>query len=215
MHGNNNKRKYKNILYRKSIVEAMSEEYVIKYGFEDSYRRFERSINNMSKEGDEAERLALDYLKKRDLVSSNIRTNQVIALKSIKIEADIIDYDKKIVYEIKSRKSALQAKKAIKEKYRLFEYDKKHSNYQNYEFHGIIVENRETTKVVKGIAKFEHTNINDEIMKQVFEKHIELVNYYKNIPRSEKAIEQSKAEIRNKKRLKNQQKKALNLQKNS
>ena len=73
-------KKYGKTKYRKSIVKSMDEKFVMKYGFEDSYRRFERSINRMDKEGDLAEELAVKYLKEKGLLSDNIRVNAVIAL---------------------------------------------------------------------------------------------------------------------------------------
>lgn len=167
--------------YRKSIVESMKAEKVSLYGFEDSYRRFERSINNMSKAGDEAERLAVEYLKEKNLLSENYRTNQVIALHRIKIEADIIDYDNKIVYETKSRRNGELAKRAIKEKWRTFEYDKLKSNYHDYKFIGIVVANYETGIQVKGLATFEKSKINIAKMDESFANHFTKIEQLKKI----------------------------------
>lgn len=167
--------------YRKSIVESMCDEKVKKYGFDESYFRFEKSINRMSKSGDEAEKLAVEYLIDKKILSSNYRTNIVIALNKIKIEADIIDYDKKIVYETKSRKTGEIAKMAIKEKWRTFEFDKINSNYEDYTFVGIVVANYDTGKKVKGLAKFENSTYNSEKMENDFKKHFERIKRFREI----------------------------------
>lgn len=172
------------VKYRKSIVESMQEKYVKKYGFEDSYRRFELSIKNMEKEGDKAEEMAVEYLKKLNLLSKNYQLNRVIALDTIKIEADIIDYDNKIIYETKSRKTGELAKRAIKQKWDIFQYDKNHSNYQDYKFYGIIVANYHRGPSVKGIAKFENTIFNPKRLELSFENHHAKVNYFKSVKRS-------------------------------
>ncbi len=181
---NNKKKKFGQVKYRKSIVKSMNESFVKKYGFEDSYHRFERSINRMQKEGDVAETLALNYLKDNNLLSDNYRENAVIALGSIKIEADIIDYDNKIIYETKSRKSGELAKLACKQKWFVFEYDKKGSIYENYEFKGIVVANYETGQKLKGIVDFKNNTFNEEKQRKDFEEHFNRIEYFKSIKRS-------------------------------
>ena len=177
-------KKYGKTKYRKSIVKSMDEKFVMKYGFEDSYRRFERSINRMDKEGDLAEELAVKYLKEKGLLSDNIRVNAVIALNTIKIEADIIDYDNKIIYETKSRRNGELAKKAVKQKWNIFEFDKKGSIYENYEFKGIVVANYEEGPVVKGIASFDSSKFNRDRQVESFKKHYEKVEFLKSVKRS-------------------------------
>ncbi len=179
-----NKKKYGKVKYRKSIVKSMSESFVKKYGFEDSYRRFENSINRMSKEGDSAELLALEHLKSKNLLSDNYRENAIIALNSIKIEADIIDYDNKIIYETKSRRSGELAKLACKQKWFVFEYDRKGSIYEDYEFHGIVVANYETGQKVKGIVTFDSSKFNPEKQERDFKEHFERIEHFKSIKRS-------------------------------
>ncbi len=170
--------------YRKSIVKSMDESFVRKYGFEDSYRRFERSINRMQKEGDEAELLALEYLKERNLLSDNYRENAVIALKTIKIEADIIDYDNKVIYETKSRRSGELAKMACKQKWYVFEYDRRGSRYEDFEFKGIVVANYETGKKVKGIVSFDPNKFNSTKQEREFKEHFDRIEHFKGIKRS-------------------------------
>ena len=169
------------VKYRKSIVKAMKEDKVSLYGFEDSYRRFESSINRMEKEGDAAELLAIEYLNERSLLSTNYRANKVIALGTIKIEADIIDFDNKVVYETKSRKNGEAAKNAIREKWRIFEYDKIGSNYSDYTFVGIVVANYEAGKKVKGLAHFKNSTINQEKMKLSFQSHFDRIEELRKI----------------------------------
>lgn len=176
-----NKKKNFIVKYRKSIVESMSEEKVLQYGFDRSYKVFERSINNMQKEGDSAELMAVEYLKEKKMLSENFRTNQVIALNRIKIEADIIDYDNKIVYETKSRKTGELAKNAIKDKWRTFEFDKNFSNYQDYKFVGIIVANYPDGQIVKGLATFDNSKIDHEKMEEKFSKHFKRINHFKGL----------------------------------
>jgi len=177
-------KKYGKTKYRKSIVKSMDEKFVMKYGFEDSYRRFERSINRMDKEGDLAEELAVKYLKEKGLLSDNIRVNAVIALNTIKIEADIIDYDNKIIYETKSRRNGELAKKAVKQKWNIFEFDKKGSIYETYEFKGIVVANYEGGPIVKGIASFDSSKFNRDRQAESFKKHYEKVEFLKSVKRS-------------------------------
>lgn len=167
--------------YRISIVESMSDEKVIEYGFEKSYYLFERSINNMSKEGDKAEKAALNYLKKKHCLSDNYRTNRVIALNTIKIEADIIDYDNKIIYETKSRKTGMQAKMAIKKKWAIFEHDKKDSNYEDYTFKGIVVSNYENGMKIKGIAEFDNQNYNEIVTAKKFINHFDRIDRFRKL----------------------------------
>lgn len=172
------------VKYRKSIIKSMDEKFVKKYGFEDSYRRFERSINMMDKEGDLAEELAIEHLKKNKLLSDNYRTNAVIALNTIKIEADIIDYDNKIIYETKSRRNGELAKKAVKQKWNVFQYDKKGSIYEQYEFKGIVVANYEVGPTVKGIASFDANKFDRTRLDEAFRKHYEKVEFLKSVKRS-------------------------------
>lgn len=172
------------VKYRKSIIKSMNENFILKYGFEDSYRRFERSINRMEKEGDIAEEMAIEYLKEEKKLGENYRTNMVIALNTIKIEADIIDYDNKIIYETKSRKNGILAKKAIRQKWNVFMFDKDGSNYENFKFYGIIVANYEIGPKVKGIANFDHVKFDKERLSEEFEKHYKRVEEFKKIKRS-------------------------------
>jgi len=171
-----NKRKY-----RISIVESMSDEKVIQYGFEKSYFLFEKSINTMQKSGDVAEKAAVEYLRKQKLLSDNYSTNRVITLNSIKIEADIIDYDNQIIYETKSRKTGLQAKMAIKKKWAIFEYDKKHSRYENFQLKGIVVSNYENGMKIKGIAHFDNDKHNKELIKVKFDNHFARIKKFRSM----------------------------------
>lgn len=178
------KKKYKNDFktkkYRKSIVESMDEVKTEKYGFETAYIIFERSINRMSKDGDEAEEMAVKYLEDKGLLSNNISLNRVIALNNIKIEADIIDYDNKVIYETKSRRTGKLAKQAVIKKWRVFEFDKKGSNYENFDFKGIAVANYETGKKVKGIIEFDGKELDDTKIKEEFN------NFYIKLARMKK-----------------------------
>lgn len=167
--------------YRKSIIEGMKSEKVKKYGFEKSYIIFENSINRLEKAGDEAERMAIEYLKDRDMLSKNYSTNRVISLGTIKIEADIIDYDNKVIYETKSRRTGHLAKQAVTQKWKTFEYDKKRSGYQNFEFRGIIVANYDHGKVVKGVVTFENKVLDETKIKQDFIKYFERLRELKKI----------------------------------
>ncbi len=184
------KHKNKNYVkkYRKSIVEAMDETKTKKYGFEKAYFIFERSINQMAKEGDEAEEMALKELKRRNLLSDNYSCNRVIALNNIKIEADIIDYDNKIIYETKSRKTGKLAKQAVIKKWKVFEYDKENSNYQNFKFKGIIVANYADGKKVKGIIDFENKELDDTNVKKEFERFYEKLAKMKLIKKEKKGV---------------------------
>ncbi len=177
-------KKYGKVKYRKSIVKSMDDKFVKKYGFEDSYFRFERSINFMSKEGDLAEELALQYLKDNNLLSDNYQVNRVIALKTIKIEADIIDYGNKIIYETKSRKNGDVARKAIKQKWNVFEYDRAGSVYNDYEMNGIAVANYEQGPVVKGVVRFDRAKFNPERQDKAFKEHYDKVEHFKSLARS-------------------------------
>lgn len=174
--------------YRKSIVEAMDEEKTKKYGFEKAYFIFERSINRLQKEGDEAEQMGVDYLKSKGLLSDNYSLNRVIALNTIKIEADIIDFDNKIIYETKSRRTGKLAKQAVIKKWKVFEYDKKNSNYENFKFKGIIVANYENGKKVKGLVDFEKKELDDTHVKKDFEKFYEKLEQFKLIQKEKKNV---------------------------
>ncbi len=194
MTGNNNnknnlkktkhyKKKNKNYkkMYRKSIIEAMDFEKTKKYGFDTAYYIFERSINRMEKEGDEAERLALEYLKEKGLLGEEYSENRVIALKNIKIEADIIDYTNKIIFETKSRKTGKLSKQAVIKKWKVFEYDRKGSNYENFEFKGILVANYASGKKVKGILEFKDRKFDDTKVKEDFDKFYKKLEELKKI----------------------------------
>ncbi len=174
---NNNYKK----MYRKSIIEAMDFEKTKKYGFDTAYFIFERSINKMEKEGDEAERLALEYLKEKGLLGKEYSENRVIALKNIKIEADIIDYTNKIIYETKSRKTGKLSKQAVIKKWKVFEYDRKGSNYENFEFKGILVANYANGKKVKGILDFKDRKFDDTKVKEDFDKFYKKLEELKKI----------------------------------
>lgn len=176
---NNKKFDHSSKKYRKSIVEAMDEEKTKKYGFEKAYIIFENSINRLEKEGDSAEHLGVEYLRKRKLLSDNYRTNKIIALNTIKIEADIIDYDRKIIYETKSRKTAKSAKQAVIKKWKTFEYDRKGSNYENYQFIGILVANYENGQVVKGLTNCTDRTLDDTKIKEEFKRYFEKLNRFK------------------------------------
>ncbi len=178
---NNQKKKYFVKKYRKTIVEAMDPKFVEIFGFDKSYNVFERSINRMAKEGDVAEKMALNYLKERAILSDNYRTNQVITLKNIKMEADIIDYDNKIVYETKSRKLRDSAKKACKEKWVLFEYDKHNTRYNDFKLKGIIVENQEAGPKIIGISDFRNSKVNQEKTKLKMDKYYTRLNELQQI----------------------------------
>lgn len=167
--------------YRKTIVEAMDPKFVEIFGFDRSYFVFERSINKMSKEGDLAEELALQYLKDKGLLGTEYRTNQVITLRNIKIEADIIDYDNKIIYETKSRKNREVAKKACKEKWRWFQFEKDKSYYRNYTFKGIVVENQEAGPKVIGINSFEKAIVDQQKMQKKIDNYFATLNELKKI----------------------------------
>ncbi len=170
--------------YRKTIVEAMDPKFVEIFGFDKSYQVFERSINRMEKEGDVAEQMALEYLQAKNILSENYRTNQVITLKNIKMEADIIDYDNKIVYETKSRKLRDAAKKACKEKWVLFEYDKLNTRYSDFKFKGIIVENQEAGPKLIGISDFRNSKVNRDKTKLKMDKYYVRLNELKKIKRN-------------------------------
>lgn len=182
---NKNKKPYKK-KYRKSIVEAMDTEKTKKYGFDTAYFIFERSINNMAKEGDEAELMALEYLKQRKELGENYATNKIIALNNIKIEADIIDYDKKIIYETKSRKTGKLAKQAVIKKWKVFEYDKYNSNYEKFKFKGIIVANYTDGKKVKAVLSFDNKKLEDKKVRQDFESYYTRLNELKKIKKNKK-----------------------------
>ncbi len=181
--------------YRKTIVEAMEPKYVEIFGFDKSYFVFERSINKMAKEGDVAEALALKHLKDNGILGADYRTNQIITLRNIKIEADIIDYDNKIVYETKSRKNRDVARKACKEKWRWFEYEKAKTRYADYKFKGIIVENQEAGPKLIAISGFEKASVDVNKMDQKITKYFSTLKELKAIkynPQTAKAHFKSK-----------------------
>ncbi len=177
--------------YRKSIVEAMDPIKTQKYGFDTAYFIFERSINRLEKEGDEAEEMGLKYLKEKNLLSDNYSTNRVIALNNIKIEADIIDYDNKVIYETKSRRTGKLAKQAVIKKWKVFEFDKKRSNYENFKFVGIMVANYTSGKKVKGLLHFDKKELDDTKVKEDFDKFYKKLEELKKIkkPIKKKQVE--------------------------
>lgn len=172
--------------YRISIIEGMKDEKVKKYGFERSYIIFEKSINRLQKEGDEAEEMALQYLQEQGLLGENYSTNRVIVLGSIKIEADIIDYDNKIIYETKSRKTGKLAKQAVIKKWKIFEYDKANSLYKDFQFKGIVVANYNAGKKVKGIVHFEDKTFDPSKVKDHFDRYFERLSELKKITKEKK-----------------------------
>ncbi len=172
--------------YRISIIDAMQPEKIAKFGFERSYIIFERSVNRQEKSGDLAEERGVEYLKKRNMLSENFATNKVICLGRIKIEADIIDYDNKIVYETKSRKNYELAKGAIRDKWMVFEYDKNRSRYQDYKFKGIIVVNEPSGPVVKRVYDFPNSTVNEERMKRKFDNYFVRLAELKKIKKAKK-----------------------------
>ncbi|WOO87307.1 hypothetical protein RZE82_09345 [Mollicutes bacterium LVI A0039] len=172
--------------YRISIVDAMQPEKIEKFGFERSYIIFERSVNRQVKSGDLAEERGVEYLKKKGMLSENYATNRVICLGRIKIEADIIDYDNKIVYETKSRKNYELAKGAIRDKWMVFEYDKNRSRYQDYKFMGIIVVNEPSGPIVKRVYDFPNSRVNEERMKRKFDNYFARLEELKKIKKVKK-----------------------------
>lgn len=172
--------------YRISIIDAMQPEKIAKFGFERSYIIFERSVNRQEKSGDLAEERALQHLKDKGLLSKNYATNRVICLGRIKIEADIIDYDNKIVYETKSRKNYDLAKSAIRDKWMVFEYDKMKSRYSDYTFKGIIVVNEPSGPVVKRVYDFPNSTVNQERMKRKFDNYFIRLAELKKIKKEKK-----------------------------
>lgn len=172
--------------YRISIIDAMQPEKVAKFGFERSYIIFERSVNRQEKSGDLAEQRGLEYLQKKGVLSENYATNRVICLGRIKIEADIIDYDNKIVYETKSRKNYDLAKGAIRDKWMVFEYDKNKSKYRDYTFKGIIVVNEPSGPIVKRVYDFPNSTVNQERMKRKFDNYFERLGELKKIKKEKK-----------------------------
>jgi hypothetical protein len=177
-------KKHKVVKYRKTIVMEMDEKFVKKYGFENSYFRFERAINNMPKEGDEAEEIALKYLQKNNKLSPNYSLNRVIALNKIKIEADLIDYDNKIVYEVKCRKDYDAAKSSIKKKWATFEYDKPKSTYQDYTFKGVAVIRGKNGMEFAGVIDFKNEFKNHAKLDEEFKRYFERLQFYKKLKRS-------------------------------
>lgn len=171
--------------FRKSIVESIKMPYIEKYGFYGAYFRLETSLNRMEKEGDKAEQLALEYLKLKGIISDDYKTNVILELRNIKIEADIVDHENKIIYEVKSRKLYETGKREIKKKWNLFQHQKESSAYNDYQFHGIVV-----TKNEKGTLKVNNPNLflnstynhgeQDERMNEFFK----LVSLYKSHPQT-------------------------------
>lgn len=172
--------------YRISIIDAMQPEKISKFGFERSYIIFERSVNRQEKSGDLAELRGLEYLQKKGMLSENFATNRVICLGRIKIEADIIDYDNKIVYETKSRKNYDLAKGAIRDKWMVFEYDKDKSKYRDYTFKGIIVVNEPSGPIVKRVYDFPNSTVNEERMKKKFDNYFVRLGELKKIKKATK-----------------------------
>ncbi len=175
--------------YRISIIDAMQPEKIKKFGFERSYIIFERSVNRQEKSGDLAERRGLEYLIKHNQLSDNYALNKVICLGRIKIEADIIDYDNKIIYETKSRKNYDLAKGAIRDKWMVFEYDKVKSRYRDYTFKGIIVVNEPSGPVVKRVYDFPNSKVNDQRMKKKFDNYFIRLSELKKITKEKKKIQ--------------------------
>ncbi len=167
--------------YRISIIDAMEPKKIEKFGFEKSYIIFERSVNRQEKSGDLAEEKGVLYLKENKMLSSNYATNRVICLNRIKIEADIIDFDKKIIYETKSRKNYDLAKSAIRDKWMVFEYDKKRSRYQDFKFKGIIVVNEDSGPIVKRVYDFPNSTVNEVRMKKKFDNYFIRLSELKKI----------------------------------
>ncbi len=172
--------------YRISIIDAMQPDKIKKYGFERSYIIFERSVNRQVKSGDLAEQRGLEYLQSNGMLSQNYATNKVICLNRIKIEADIIDYDNKIVYETKSRKNYELAKGAIRDKWMVFEYDKSKSYYRDYTFKGIIVVNEESGPSVKRVYDFPRSKVNVDRMERKFTNYFERLEELKKIKKQRK-----------------------------
>lgn len=169
--------------YRKSIIEGMDEKKIPKYGFEKSYMIFERSINRLAKSGDAAEEMALAKLKEYNLLSDTYRCNQVITLGNIRMEMDIIDYDNKIAYEVKSRRQYQSAKVDIIKKFKLFEYDKINSPYKDYKFKGIIYLNSDGGSRFSKILEFENKKINRDEIKKKMDKYFIRLKELKKIER--------------------------------
>ncbi len=182
----NKRRKYEphERKYRISIIEAMEPNKIEKFGFELSYIIFERSINKMEKAGDLAEQMALDFLRDKKIISDNYRLNKVIALGNIKIEADIIDYENKVIYEVKSRTKYEASKKAIKDKWMIFEYDKANSIYSNFEFKGMIVVNESSGPDVKRVYDMRNSKVNIDKMEKKFNNYYDLLSKYKQIKKT-------------------------------
>lgn len=173
--------------FRKSIVESIKMPYIEKYGFYGAYFRLETSLNRMQKEGDAAEALALAYLKKHKMLGEQHETNAVLELKNIKIEADIVDHDNKIIYEVKSRKLYEVGKREIKKKWNLFQHQKHTSKYEEYKFHGIVVtKNENGTMKVNRPNLFLNSTYNHEEQNARMQEFFSLVTEYKNHPQTRK-----------------------------
>ncbi len=180
-------------LYRKTIVQSMNPVKVGKLGFEKAYNSFERSINNMPKEGDLAEELALKHLQDNKLIGSSFQVNKIISLNTIKIEADIIDYQNKIVYEIKSRKNKKPAKASARNKWKVFQYDSQGSRYENYTFKGIIFSKTNNQLVFEGILDFADEVLDHSLMKKEFDSYFKTLKFFKSLPKGVKVDEQEQA----------------------
>ncbi|MGL4663277.1 MAG: hypothetical protein ACRCV7_06320 [Culicoidibacterales bacterium] len=173
--------------FRKSIVESIKMPYIEKYGFYGAYFRLETSLNRMEKEGDKAEELALEYLKLKNIISENYETNVILELRNIKIEADIVDHDNKVIYEVKSRKLYEAGKREIKKKWNLFQHQKEQTPYQNYKFHGIVVtKNENGTLKVNNPNLFLNSTYNHADQHARMQEFFTLVNTYKNHPQTKK-----------------------------
>lgn len=173
--------------FRKSIVESIKMPYIEKYGFYGAYFRLETSLNRMVKEGDKAEELALEYLKLKNIISENYDTNVILELRNIKIEADIVDHDNQIIYEVKSRKLYEAGKREIKKKWNLFQHQKEQTPYQNYKFHGIVVtKNENGTLKVNNPNLFLNSTYNHAEQHARMKEFFSLVHTYKNHPQTKK-----------------------------
>lgn len=173
--------------FRKSIVESMKLSKIHEYGFYSAYGRLERSLNTMEKEGDVAEALAVEYLKKRGLLGASYETNAVIELRNILIETDIIDHTNKIIYEVKSRKLYETGKSEIRKKWHLFQHQRGRTPYVHYKFYGIVV-----TKQPNGSLRvhrpntFANATYNHEKQVADMQKFYDLLSEYKKIKRPKK-----------------------------
>lgn len=168
--------------FRKSIVESMKMAKIEQYGFFSAYYRLEKSLNSMEKEGDVAEALALQYLIDNQIIGEHYELNKVIELRNIKMEADIIDHENKIVYEVKSRKLYDVGRSEIRKKWNLFQHQKGNSFYAVYKFQGIVV-----TKEANSVLKVHKPNLflnakyNHALANEKMQSYFKLLNEYKTI----------------------------------